>query len=350
MEIETTETTATETTLAKWTAEGAGPIQVGRVNEALAKLRWMRGQYTELTGVHGRPETERRCTLTEMFSTRTRDDVAAAELAVQRRFGAVVTKANAAALAAAILAELPGLRAGTPVVDKRITAEEFDATEARLQASRDRDTTQRAAEKASHDAIAAKRPAGAYALIIAELEVDKCDLQSDYFATATTRRVAIGWRYGAREDFAQLRRAALNFPETADLGPDAPADIEHRDNYSMGAGNYLKVGGRYSTGWRIISRVGTYGAIEDGLPAPAPAPTGWDKVDGGPASPLLVEVGGQGVAVIRPSTQKDGYVEVVFQAKPDESIRTELKAAGFRWAKHNACWYGPAARLPARYR
>ena len=48
---------------------------------------------------------------------------------------------------------------------------------------------------------------------------------------------------------------------------------------------------------------------------------------------------------IRPG-RRPGVVEVVFDAKPAETVRSELKARGFRWARTYGCWYGPAERLP----
>jgi hypothetical protein len=63
------------------------------------------------------------------------------------------------------------------------------------------------------------RPAKACAVIIAELEEDTSDPMSDYYGSKTTRRVAIGWRTGKREDFRQLRRAAAGYAPTAHLGP-----------------------------------------------------------------------------------------------------------------------------------
>lgn len=53
---------------------------------------------------------------------------------------------------------------------------------------------------------------------------------------------------------------------------------------------------------------------------------------------------------LRQSAIKEHFVEILFEAKPDEQIRNELKAAGFRWAMRNACWYGPKANLPERYK
>jgi len=54
---------------------------------------------------------------------------------------------------------------------------------------------------------------------------------------------------------------------------------------------------------------------------------------------------------IRPSsTGKDGYVEVSFPGKPGLAVREELKRSQFRWSRWNLCWYGPKAKLPAKYR
>src|ERR1700690_4105728 len=80
-------------------------------------------------------------------------------------------------------------------------------------------TEQKALADAACAAIESKRPAGAVALIVAELEGDDSDMMSDYHGSHTVRRVAIGWRTGSREDFRQLRRAAATFPETTHLGP-----------------------------------------------------------------------------------------------------------------------------------
>ncbi len=59
------------------------------------------------------------------------------------------------------------------------------------------------------------------------------------------------------------------------------------------------------------------------------------------------QVAGEGVTK-RPGT-RPGFVELRFAVKPPAEIRAELKAAGFRWARRSACWYGPGARLPGRW-
>ena len=74
-------------------------------------------------------------------------------------------------------------------------------------------------KKNTTNAILEKRPPNAQALIVAEMNHDQTDIQTDYFSHCVTRRVLIGWRTTKRESFAQLRRAAANHPQTAHLGP-----------------------------------------------------------------------------------------------------------------------------------
>jgi len=162
-----------------------------------------------------------------------------------------------------------------------------------------------------------KELTGASAIIYAVLKEDKCDLMTDYFASATKRTVAIGFRKSKRENFRKLREAAMLFEPTSHLGPDCGAftvyarltrdrepgselcgsrwrghpyvhaelhgkryaqrseaedaiwagealpdgveyqidgdekNVEHRDNYSMGHGNWIGVS-RYH-GWEVVS-------------------------------------------------------------------------------------------------
>ena len=118
-------------------------------------------------------------------------------------------------------------------------------------------------------------PETAQALIVAECEIDKCELETDYFATSVSSTVILGWSKHKRDLFSEMRKYADRIPETAHLkeAPEVdsnrkpktegnkswwhPAD-EHREKYSMGHGYYLKAEGRYSTGW-LIRKVGKYG-------------------------------------------------------------------------------------------
>lgn len=97
---------------------------------------------------------------------------------------------------------------------------------------------------------ARKMPAWAKAVIVAELIEDDSDSQSDYFGSKTRRTVIIGFSKHTRDLFPELRKAALNFADTADMF-DAPESAEHREKYSMGGGFYLKAGYRHSSGWRV---------------------------------------------------------------------------------------------------
>lgn len=93
-------------------------------------------------------------------------------------------------------------------------------------------------------------PAWAEAAIVAEYHEDRSDSQTDYYGSTTTRTVVIGWSRHTRDLFPEMRKAAATFNETAHLA-DAPANAEHREKYSMGAGFYLKNGWKNSTGWAV---------------------------------------------------------------------------------------------------
>lgn len=123
---------------------------------------------------------------------------------------------------------------------------------------------------------------------------------------------------------------------------------EHREDYSMGRGLVLGAGA-YRTGWTIRKRPLSWGGTytDEILALPGPKPEEIVKPNGnGKPKPGPVAVG---EVTVRPSTVRDGFVEVVHPSKPDPEVRDELKAAGFRWAIRSRCWYGPAERLPGRY-
>lgn len=95
-----------------------------------------------------------------------------------------------------------------------------------------------------------KIPADAVAVIVAKLEHDDSDAMTDYFNTKTSRVILLAFSTHRRDLFSEMRKAARNFSETAHLA-DAPADAEHREKWSMGAGYYLKASNRYSDGWKV---------------------------------------------------------------------------------------------------
>lgn len=116
-------------------------------------------------------------------------------------------------------------------------------------------------ERAAYEAeIARKIPAWAKAVIVGELIQDESDAMSDYFNGRTVRSVILGFSKHARDLFPEMRAAAANCPETADLAT-APESAEHREKWSMGGGYYLKAGYRYSNGWKVSKRP-FYGSSE----------------------------------------------------------------------------------------
>jgi len=180
--------------------------------------------------------------------------------------------------------------------------------------------------------LAMRDAAGCERVIIAEYHVDESELQSDYWGGRTVREVVIGFGKGKRESFKQLREAASKFEPTRHLGPgrdqwrvrvyhekadekyrnataegptfeteaDAQAwidaemavegneasqagmcarscgyrlsreSVEHRENYSMGGGNYL--GCSRHGGWKVISRETPYAEATEFFEAPATSP------------------------------------------------------------------------------
>mgnify|MGYP001570459422 CR=1 FL=1 len=62
-------------------------------------------------------------------------------------------------------------------------------------------------------------PPWAKAVIIAHQEIDKCDSQSDYYATADGDWHILGWSKHTRDLFSEMRKAAARFEPTAHLGP-----------------------------------------------------------------------------------------------------------------------------------
>ncbi|AZO29364.1 hypothetical protein [Mesorhizobium sp. M1B.F.Ca.ET.045.04.1.1] len=116
---------------------------------------------------------------------------------------------------------------------------------------------------------ASKIPAWAKAVIVAELIEDQSDSMTDYYGGKTVRTVILGFSKHTRDLFPELRQAARNFAETAALA-DAPETAENRQKWSMGGGYFLKVGGRYSNGWKV-SKQSFYGNREPVKSLPFPA-------------------------------------------------------------------------------
>ncbi|MFV0538823.1 MAG: fusion protein [Dysgonomonas sp.] len=91
-------------------------------------------------------------------------------------------------------------------------------------------------------------PEDTQALIIACLKEDESDMQTDYYASRTTRTVILGFSKHTRDIFSEMRKCASNFEETAYLS-EYNEGYEHREKYSMGKGYYL--GESHYSGWII---------------------------------------------------------------------------------------------------
>jgi hypothetical protein len=317
-----------------WTNPGPGSTHIGPrqakdLQKAVQDLHWEGRTHDELTGVINGAEH-----LSSYVATMSpvRAEVLALDEAIRESFGYTVTKANLRDVIAAYEAALPRARESRPVQDSRRTQEEDAAITAKM----NRQHEAHEAKQAGHDAllaqVLAKAPAGTGALIVAEYVVDNSDPMTDYFSNQTRRQVAIGFRSGSREDFRQLHAAAAAFTETAQV-----EFTEHRDNYSMGGGNYLSDHGwnGAGSGWVVKSLAlpARWAQLtEDAIPerqAPAAATP--------EVAPLAT---GGGVTVQPSSLGKPGVVEVKFAGKPAAETRAALKAHGFRWAPSNSVWYG----------
>jgi SAM-dependent methyltransferase len=320
------------------------PRQLKAAQKALSGLLFERGTHTEVRGTKSAdPSTFRRTTLTAMFSSQVLNP-RAVELynAIGERFGWLVSRANAATLASAADEARREAHAAAPevfILDD--PAELAERAKVRAAADEARALEQDKARE-TWRGILDKRPADAAALIVAELAEDRSDPMTDYFGHVTVRRVAIGWRTGQREDFRQLRRAAGAWPDTAHLGPDAPADVEHRENYSKGAGNYLKAGFRDSDGWSVRSRSipssleGHLEVLEDCIPEPGPAPAGT-----APGDSNLGRASASGASVSERENKRGRFFLVELTERVDratfESLRVSAKAAG-GW--YSRAWRG----------
>lgn len=112
--------------------------------------------------------------------------------------------------------------------------------------------------------LARRRPEGFTGVVMAELFGNDSDSMSDYYEHRVVRRVVIGFTKTPRSAFGNMRKAAATFGPTSHLGGTRYADHEHRENWSMGGGMYLKHGSRHEDGWtiRIESAEYVYGPAE----------------------------------------------------------------------------------------
>lgn len=322
----------------KWTAIKPYPTKakLKEVSHWILAPTRIQKQYTELTGIIGKPETEDRFSFEVLIGSTSMPEVAEKCLELAGKYDWQVSKANADAIIADYKQAYDDLKHLIPVVDKRITQEEHDARQAATLAAHDkRVRDQEEANKlgiANRKRLATIMPAGAKRVIFAEHDVSDVDLRTDYFSSHTDQYAIIGFAYSEREDFHAMRLAAVSFPPTAALGPDGPSGVEHRDNYSMGGGNYLKNGDKNCTGWRVRShRMPLHDSLLNREIQFAYTPP--------PSSPAaLAQSAGVSGITITHNREKDG-IELRFPDKPSAEIRDQLKSHGWRWSRFGSCWY-----------
>ena len=387
--------TKTLPTVKEWTCT-AGPRKSKHVIELIKKLDWRKKDTKSLWGVKGVTESS---SITSILFGGICNPSAIEEMAkVGEKYNWLVTNDNLESLAADLKTAYENATAKMPVEDRRTTPEEDAGRKAEMDAKHKVMEEEDAKDKAQWDAIKAKAPANACAVIVAELRVNDSDLTTDYFASHSTRRIAIGFRTGRKEDFRQLRGAAELHPETAHMGtgknvwsayiyyqsPDermeqnqridsiehdgtrdefdkilaekllettelnsdgwsrkvdiSEKDIEKRENYSMGAGNYL--GHSNYDGWIVKSYLlenDYHNGIEDAtgpwLERRGQPHGNQSKANGSNANETVA-----GKASIQ-ENEKFGGIEVVFNGVPGEEAKAALKESGFRYHKEKKLWF-----------
>lgn len=255
------------TDFGRWPTNTAGPRQQKDLDAAIAALRCEATTFDEQTGVLGGEGQS--FTKWIPFSV-PRPEVAELDAKIRDDFDHTVTRDNVRTVIAAYKNALPAARESRPTVDNRITPDQAAAGKEAADRHAEQYRAKREAETALLNQVMKKAPTGATALIIAEYHEDASDPVTDYAASRITRTVAIGFRTSSRESFPALRGAAASYAETRHLANQAALDawqheqnhpragnsqLEHRENYSMGQGNYLSDHdtARSGTGWVIRS-------------------------------------------------------------------------------------------------
>lgn len=342
----TTETKEqTTVTLKKWQpAAGLGPRMAKQFNEAASKVKWAAQSRRTLRGVIGRPETEKLDDYnhTVLCGGQFHAEYVTRMNAIHEKHGGTLSPANYKEIVADLMELAAHFNANPTINDERITIEEHEKREAASKQYEEKENVRRAEQEARkidlETKVLAKKPAWAGALVVAYYEEDACDPQTDYFATTRKRALILGFRSGSREDFKQLRALAAKQPETADLDCD---EAEHRDNYSMGRGNYLKLAGRYSTGWYVKSVPFTGYSFDSITHFPFEVRIPEQSEPTATAAPTT---GANGITVSL-NAEKQG-VEIRFPSKPAPEVLERVKANGFRWSRFSGCWY--AKDLPSK--
>lgn len=199
-------------------------------------------------------------------------------------------------------------------------------------------------------------PQSAKALIIAEQHINDSDIQTDYFNHKTEKTIILGFSDHTRDIFLEMRKYADRIKETEHLKtiPQenrngepkteenksywTPKD-EHREKYSMGAGYYLKIGHRDTTGWAIKKATKWREDWGEEFYISMAKKCVFQDLKSQDQEPqeTNININIEDITLKR-NIEKNG-LELYFKSKPSESIRTLLKVNGFKWGKYNKCWY-----------
>jgi protein-L-isoaspartate O-methyltransferase len=333
----------------KWTNVSAGPRQVKDLQKAMGALRSEGTAHDEITGVVG--GEEHTWSYMSLMSP-PRAEVAALDEAIKVKYGYEITRDNVRTIIADYEAALPEARKSRPVEDSRRSAEEEAQRNAEAAERAAREQAEQDARNAVLNAVMAKAPAGAKALIYAQGVEDESDPMTDYFHSATVRTVAIGWRFSSREDFRALRAAAATFPETAHMASEETLaawheargfrqhhqdTLEHRDNHSMGAGNYLSDHGwaGSGSGWLVKSAdfpCKWVHLTEDAIPATVAAPEP-ERAVRQPGQPRAKVIGGDVLDILSRATAEGNAVRIAdrLDRATYVAVNEVLSAAGGKW-------------------
>ena len=195
------------------------------------------------------------------------------------------------------------------------------------------DQAKREAIERGREVAARLIPSGTMGLVMARLEQDESDSQSDYSRSTTLKKHILSVSPHRKALFPEMRKGAARFEGTAHLAEDNKSQ-EHRENYSGGGGNYLKAGYRYSNGWTVSK--GWYNQFQPDTDTLYLLGMGFHSLDLPTALPATITPT-EGVTV-RENEDKDGF-ELVFAAKPSREVLDMVKANGFRWSGSQGLWY-----------
>jgi hypothetical protein len=185
----------------------------------------------------------------------------------------------------------------------------------------------------------AGKPAWARAAIIAQFDVDHSDPMTDYFHSSPdhSKTILLAWSATERNNEQEMRNAVLNHPELA-------AMTWTKDSY-----RYQLEESPYRGGWKIRKQDITVQYTRHDIALAMAQGRNFAPQNEPPKG--AVETNAANVRIIL--NERQGGIELHFAGKPDESILSDLKANGFRWARFNKCWYkkdGPSARrVAAKY-